>query len=158
MGHLVGGRCRKHHFFFTEDSFSRGNISCPGLSLKRAPKSSRMAPLDRTRMTFSMCSIYSNCGRHRYCATVEFMPKWPVTFKWQWRSIKNEITPWDWVKVYIWWNFHVNPYITFRVRESVHSQTTWQRDGQTNLQVAGLVPFLVTSSDPLALKYVSRSW
>ena len=40
---VVGKRCRKHKF--------HGNISSSGLTLKRAPKSRRIAPLDRTHTT-----------------------------------------------------------------------------------------------------------
>jgi len=36
---------------FTGDSFSQGNISSPGLTLKRVPTSLRMVALDRTHTT-----------------------------------------------------------------------------------------------------------
>ena len=58
--------------------------------------------------------FYSNIGRvsyisYRFCATVDFMSKWPcwvtVTSKWHWRSIQitsKMKSPWDWATSYLW--------------------------------------------------------
>jgi len=78
-----------------------------GLTLKRAPRSYRMTPLDRN-IDFLLV-FYSNYGRisYRFCATVDYMEKWPcwatVTSKWQWRStriISKMKLSWDWAKTY----------------------------------------------------------
>jgi len=55
--------------------------------------------------------FYNNFGRvsYRFCATVNFIPKWPcratVTFKWQWRSIwipSKMKSPRECAKTYHW--------------------------------------------------------
>ena len=48
-------------------------VSCS--TLKRAPRSSKMAPFDTAHMTFYWHPIVTGHISYRFCATVDFMPK-----------------------------------------------------------------------------------
>ena len=70
-----GNRCRKHEF--TGDSSSRGGITSPGLTFKRAPKIAMEDSATGQNTYDFLLVFYSNFGRisYRFCLTVDFMTK-----------------------------------------------------------------------------------
>ena len=96
--------------------FSRGNIIVSCFDLKTCSKVIEDGAIGQNTNEFLLvfCSNFGPIS-YRFCATVNFMPKWPcratVTSKWQWRSIwiTSKMKSYSHNRLYVLWESKILP-------------------------------------------------